>query len=61
LALDDYAALEILGNKFRIVTAKPFAKTFKAFKAHGEVVFKKLPTNKFLPLSELDKVLDHAN
>jgi len=55
LALDDYAAVEILGNKFKIITAKPYAKAFKAYQEHGEVVYKELPKNKFLLLSELVK------
>jgi dipeptidase E len=61
LALDDYTALEILDNRFRIITAKPFAKAFKAYKEHGEVVYKELPRNKFLPLSELEKLAGRVN
>jgi dipeptidase E len=61
LALDDYAALEILDNRFRIITAKPFAKAFKAYKEHGKVVYEELPKNRFLPLSELDGISDDAS
>jgi dipeptidase E len=56
VALDDYAALQILGNEFRIITAKPFANAFKVYKDAGEVLYKELPKNKFLPLSELERV-----
>lgn len=61
LALDDYAALEILDKKFRIITAKPFARAFKAYRERGEVVYIELPKNKFLPLSELVRISGHAN
>jgi dipeptidase E len=60
LALDDYAAVEILDNRFRIITAKPFAKAFKAYKRHGEVVYEELPKNTFLPLAKLVRISDHA-
>ena len=56
LALDDYAAVEILDDKFRIITAKPFARAFKVYKNQGKVVYEKLPRNRFFPLSELVKV-----
>lgn len=55
LGLDDYAAIEILGDKFKIITAKPFAGALKVFKQNGKVVSQKLPKNKFMPLSELLK------
>ena len=61
LALDDYTALEILDNKFRIITAKPFAKAFKLYKEHREVIYQELPRNKFLPLCELVEVSGNAN
>ena len=56
MALDDYAAVEILDDKFRIITAKPFARAFKVYKNKGKVVYEKLPRNRFFPLSELLKV-----
>jgi dipeptidase E len=53
LALDDYAAIEILGERFRIITAKSFAKAFKVYKERGQIVYQQLPKNEFLPLAEL--------
>ena len=55
LALDDYAALEILDSKFRIITTKGFARAFKVYKSRNKVVYKKLPRDRFLPISELCK------
>jgi dipeptidase E len=53
LALDDYAAVEILDNNARIITTTSFATAFKVYKDKGKVVYKELPRNEFFPLSEL--------
>lgn len=53
LALDDWAAIEILGDKFRIITTKPIAKAFKVYKNNQKLIYQELPKNKFFPLSEL--------
>jgi dipeptidase E len=55
LALDDFAALEIINDQFRIITSKPIAKAFKVYKEKGRLIYEKIPKNKFLPLSYLIK------
>lgn len=53
LALDDYAAIEIIGGKFRIITSKSIARAFKVYKEQQKLIYQELPQNKFLPISEL--------
>lgn len=54
LALDDYTAVEILDDKFKIITAKPFARAHKAYRDQNrKLTYEELPKNKFLPLSKL--------
>ncbi len=55
LALDDYAALEIIDDQFRIITSKPVAKAFKVYKEKGKLVYEEIAKNKFLPRSYLIK------
>ena len=53
LALDDWAAIEVLDDKFRIITTKPIAKAFKVYKEKNKVVYQEIPKNKFFPISKL--------
>jgi dipeptidase E len=55
LALDDWAAIEILDDQFRIISAKSFAKAHKVYMQNGEVVYEPLQTNKFIKLDYLLK------
>lgn len=55
LALDDYAAIEIINDKYKIITSKPIAKACKVYKDKQKLVYEELPKHKFLPLSALIK------
>jgi dipeptidase E len=56
LALDDYAAIEIIDKKFRIITAKIGVGASKVYKVNGKVTFEKIVNNKFY---SLDNFLVH--
>jgi dipeptidase E len=53
LALDDFTALEIIDDKFRIIVSKPQAKAYKVYKKNGKVLYEEIPKNKFYPLAAL--------
>jgi dipeptidase E len=54
IALDDFSALEIIDEKFRIITSKPHAKVYKVYKKRNGVIYKPIKKQlKFLPLSNL--------
>lgn len=54
IALDDYTALEILGDTYRIITSKKTANVNKVFFKNRKLSYIKLNKNgKFRPLSEL--------
>ena len=53
LALDDFAALEILDDKFRIIVSKPYAKAHKVYKKDGKIMYEEIQKSKFLPLQYL--------
>jgi dipeptidase E len=55
LALDDWAAIEVLDDQFRIITTKPIAKAFKVYKEKSKIVYQEIPKNRFFPISELLK------
>ncbi len=59
LALDDYAALEILDDKFRIISSKPIAQAYKVYFNNKKFSYIKIPKNKFLPISVLTEKLYH--
>ena len=53
LALDDYSAIEVIDDKFKIITSKPQAKAYKVFILDGKLNYKELPKNKFLEMKWL--------
>lgn len=53
LALDDYAAIEIIGTQFRIITSKPIAKAYKVYKQQGVIHYDQLEPNVFFDLNLL--------
>ena len=54
IALDDYAALEIVDNSFRIITSKPFAKVHKVYFQGNRLIYREVKQEKtWLPLSIL--------
>lgn len=55
LALDDWAAIEVLDDKFRIIATKKFAKAHKVYKQNGKVAYEPLPTNEFMSIDYLLK------
>jgi chromosomal replication initiator protein len=42
LALDDFAALEIINDQFRIITSKPIAKAFKVYKNKDKLIYEEI-------------------
>ncbi len=54
LALDDYAALEILGDTYRLVAFHPEARGYKVYRRDGQVVAEEIEQREeFAPLGEL--------
>ena len=56
LALDDYAAIEILDDKFKIITTKPIARAHKVYKEKRKVIYEEIPTDTELALEYLTSV-----
>ncbi len=55
LALDDFTALEIINDKYRIIISKPGAKVHKVFYKDTKLSYKPLKQQKeYLPLSNLE-------
>ena len=56
IACDNNAAIEIVGENYRILTSAPGGKTYKLFKRDGNAVVKELPqANDYTPLTDLLK------
>ena len=56
IACDDNAAIEIVGNHYRVLTAMPNAKVYKLFKRSGRAVIVELPQDsEYAPLDNLLK------
>jgi dipeptidase E len=53
LALDDYSAIEIIDDKFKIITSKPQAKAYRVFILDGKLNYKEIPKNKFFDITKL--------
>ena len=54
IACDNNAAIEIIGEHYRILTSAPNAKAYKLFKRDGNAVVKELPQNsEWTPLTDL--------
>ncbi len=53
IALDDCCALEIIDDKYRIISARKNARAYKIYKRQGKLVMELLPPGKYLPLSQL--------
>lgn len=54
IALENCSALEIIDDKYRIITSKKGANAYKLHKSKGKVIEEKLPLDKkFKPLKEL--------
>lgn len=53
LALEDYSAIEILDDKFRIIKSKPSAKAYKVYSENKKVIYSEIKNNKFFPLEDL--------
>lgn len=54
LALDDYSAIEIVDNTYKIITSKPIAKAHKVFWKSGKLYYDEIPKTKiFMPLASL--------
>jgi dipeptidase E len=54
IAIDNCAALEVVGEKYRMVTSKPKAGVYKVYWSKGKYFQEKLPDNKaWRPLSQL--------
>ncbi len=55
LALDDFAAIEFIDNKFKIITSKQFAKAHKVYIKDKKLFYAEIEKNKFLDLEYLIK------
>ena len=56
IACDDNAAIEIVGDHYRVLTSNPSAKAYKFFKRNGRAVIMELPQDsKYIPLANLLK------
>jgi dipeptidase E len=53
LALDDYSAIEIIDNTFRIITSKPIAKAHKVYIKNKKVVYEEIKENMFFSIDFL--------
>jgi dipeptidase E len=53
IAIDENCALEIIGDNYRVVCARKNSHAYKIYKSKGKEVMEKLPSGKYLPLSEL--------
>ena len=56
IACDDNAAIEIVGDHYRVLTSDPSAKAYKLFKRNGRAVIMELPQDSnYIPLANLLK------
>ncbi|HEX9804712.1 MAG TPA: peptidase E [Candidatus Dojkabacteria bacterium] len=55
IALDDNAALEIINEKYRIISSLEGAKVHKVYRKDGEVYYEELEQDTFYPLEKLLK------
>lgn len=56
IACDNNAAIEIVGNRYRVITSTPDAKAYKLFKQNGRAIVSELPQeSEHTPLDELLK------
>ena len=56
IACDNNAALEIVGNRYRVLTSTPDAKAYKLFKQNGRAIVSELPQeSEYTPLDALLK------
>lgn len=59
IACDDNAALEVVGDRYRVLTASPNAKAYKLFKRAGSVVITELPQGR--DYASLDSLLSRKS
>ena len=56
IACDNNAAIEIVGNRYRVITSTPDAKAYKLFKRNGRAIVSELPQDsEYTPLDGLLK------
>ena len=56
VAIEDHCAIEFIGGKYRVVTAKPRAAAYRLYRRRGNVIEEKLETNAaWTPIAELYK------
>ncbi|MCL5090765.1 MAG: Type 1 glutamine amidotransferase-like domain-containing protein, partial [Patescibacteria group bacterium] len=56
IALDNNAALEVVGDKYRIIFSQPNAAAYLFYRQKGEVIIEKLePPGEYHPLSALSQ------
>ena len=56
IACDNNTAIEIVGNRYRVLTSTPNAKAYKLFKRDGHTIVSELPQDsEYLPLDDLLK------
>lgn len=48
IAIDENCAIEFVGDKFKVITSKNYAKAYKVFKKKGKVISKSIPKIKKL-------------
>ena len=54
IACDDNAAIEVIGNRYRVLTSTPNAKAYKLFKRNGRAIVSELsPDSEYTPLDDL--------
>lgn len=56
VALDDCSALEIISNKYRVITSKASANAHRVFSIRGKVHFEVIPKGEFRSFDELIKL-----
>ncbi len=55
IAVDDNAALEIIGDKYRIITSQPNSHAYRVYNRDSEIMEEQLPVDEFSDLDELTK------
>jgi dipeptidase E len=53
VAIDDCCAIEVMGDKYKVLQSKKSAHAYKVYRSRGKPVIEWLPSGKYLPLSEL--------
>lgn len=53
IALDDNTALEVIDDKYRIITSKNSTHAYKLYKKNGKVIMEKIEHNKYLDIKNI--------